>query len=180
MTSASASIRAFNGGRRTLIRGGCAVCLATLAACATVPGPGAPAPAEPRAITLADLEAELRRDLAGTPVQVGAWMASTESPALRVVVPQPHGFEAGEAAVRPALAAVLDRMAGALRGNPRWLVQVTGPIDPKERGFQGQDRAAAVRDYLVARGVAASRFQPPRSQTLPSTEIVVIDRPRRS
>lgn len=134
---------------------------------------------EPRALTLASLAAELRDTLSGTPVQIDALAVSSESPGLRVAVPQPHGFDAGSAAVKPALAAVLDRLVGALRGNPRWLVQVSGPIDPRASGFQGQDRASAVRDYLVARGVAAPRFEPPRSQVLPSTEILLIDRSSR-
>lgn len=138
-----------------------------------------PALLEPRALTLAGLAAELRDALTGTPVQIDALAASSESPGLRIAVPQPHGFDAGSAAVKPALAAVLDRLVGALRGNPRWLVQVSGPIDPKGSGFQGQDRASAVRDYLVVRGVTAPRFEPPRSQAQPSTDIFLIDRSSR-
>ena len=149
-----------------------------LAGCAAT-GPAPPTLFEPRALSLADLDAELRRELKGTPVQISATAASSQSPALLIAVPQPHGFEVGSAAVKPALAAVLDRLVAGLKGNPRWLIQVSAPFDPRSGSFQGQDRASAVRDYLVVRGVAAPRFEPPRGNAGSATEITVIDRPVR-
>jgi outer membrane protein OmpA-like peptidoglycan-associated protein len=167
--------------RRTWIAACAGVGLLALAGCAGVgTGPTTPAMLEPSSLNLSELEAGLRNDLRGTPVQVEALAASSESPGLRIAVPQPHGFEVGSAAVKPALAAVLDRLVAGLKGNPRWLIQVTGPIDPRGAGFQGQDRASAVRDYLVARGVAAPRFEPPRGQSQPSTDVLLIDRNPRS
>jgi outer membrane protein OmpA-like peptidoglycan-associated protein len=152
----------------------------TLTGCATPPGKSAASAPAPRGVSVADLEGELRRDLAGTPVTVERVAASSESTGLRVSVPQPHGFEPGSAAVKPALAAVLDRLVAPLLGSPRWLVVVRGPIDARGGNpYQGQDRAAAVRDYLVARGVLAPRFEPPRSHALPGTEILLVDRGRK-
>jgi outer membrane protein OmpA-like peptidoglycan-associated protein len=152
----------------------------TLAGCAAPPARPTATTAAPRAVSLADLEGELRRDLAGTPVTVERAAVSSESAGLRIGVPQPHGFEPGSAAVKPALAAVLDRLVDPLLGSPRWLLVLRGPIDARGGGsYQGQDRAAAVRDYLVARGVAAPRFEPPRSHALPGTEILLVDRGRK-
>lgn len=149
---------------------GCGV-LSALAACGTAP-PGSPALAvPPPVVPLADLAGQLLSSLRGTPVKI-----EFRGQSLRLQVPQPHGFDAGSAAVKPALAAVLDQLVAALLGSPRWLVDVSGPLDAKGSAFQGQDRAAAVRDYLVARGALAARFSPPRNSPLPVTELLISER----
>lgn len=141
------------------------------------PAPGrssdsaATVPVESRS-ALAALQARLQKDFAGTPVQVDLLAGNTgEATVLRVVVPQPHGFEVGRSAVRPALGAVLDRLLPALREHPRWTVGTAGPVDPKGAAWLGADRGAAVRDYLVARGVAVTRFTPPQRQDASLTEL---------
>jgi outer membrane protein OmpA-like peptidoglycan-associated protein len=55
---------------------------------------------------------------------------------------------------------VLDRIATGLRQQPAFEVRIAAPADAHGAGgnLLGQDRAAATRDYLVARGVPVARF----------------------
>lgn len=123
----------------------------------------------------ASLRQRLLRDFRGTPVQIDTGQTDAAG-FLRVAVPQPHGFEAGRVAVRPALAAVLDRLVEPLQQQPRWTIRIAGPVDAKGSGWIGPDRANAVRDYLVMKGVAASRFTAPqRTGASERTEITLID-----
>lgn len=124
---------------------------------------------------LAQLHARLEREFAGTPVEL-RWTEAEGPPAtqvLRIVVPQPHGFDAGSAAVRPALAAVLDRVAEAGRQQATWSLRCSAPPDARKAPAQGIDRAGAVRDYLVLKGLAAARFTPPQAATTAITELTV-------
>lgn len=141
---------------------------------------GAPGSADDAAGDFAALRRRLQRDFQGTPVQVET--GQTDAAAfLRVAVPQPHGFEAGRVAVRPALAAVLARLVEPLQQQPRWTVRIAGPSDAKGSGWIGPDRANAARDYLVMKGVAASRFTAPQRSAgagqgaAERTEITLID-----
>lgn len=144
---------------------------AVLTACATKPV-GTASPAE--LPTLDDLHHRLEHDFAGTPVQLVRGEPGGE--ALKVIVPQPHGFDAGRSAVRPALAAVLDRIAEPLRRNARWRLQASGPSDPRSAAAQGVDRGAAVRDYLVMKGVPPARFVAPQRSSGAFTEIRLSER----
>lgn len=137
-------------------------------------GPGA-GTADETVSDFAGLRRRLAREFQGTPVQIDT--GQTEAAGfLRVGVPQPHGFEPGRVAVRPALAAVLDRLVEPLQQQPRWTLRVAGPVDAKGSAWIGPDRANAVRDYLVMKGVAASRFAAPqRGGAAERTEITLID-----
>ena len=124
---------------------------------------------------LAQLHARLEREFAGTPVEL-RWTESDGPPAtqvLRIGVPQPHGFDAGSAAVRPALAAVLNRVAEVGRAQASWSLQCSAPADARKPPTQGVDRAAAVRDYLVLKGLAAARFAAPQASATAVTELLV-------
>jgi hypothetical protein len=124
---------------------------------------------------LAQLHARLEREFAGTPLEL-RWTEADGPPAtqvLRIVLPQPHGFDAGSAAVRPALAAVLDRVADAGRKQPTWALRCSAPSDARKPPAQGIDRAGAVRDYLVLKGLAAARFTAPQAAPSTSTELTV-------
>lgn len=81
----------------------------------------------------------------GTPVLI------TPGPAgeLRVEVPLQFSFGQGQAAVKPALSAVLDKMAASLSRLPRTRVQIAAP---------GVARTDALRAGLLARGVAGPRI----------------------
>lgn len=129
---------------------------ALIAGCAVSPLPGRPGaetvPAPPT--TLASEQRRLRKALDGTPVIV----ETTDDGSMRVEVPLEFSFDAGRGAVKKPLAAVLDRMAVGLRSSP-FEIRVAAPADAKRNNnLLVKDRAASVRDYLVARGVAAQRF----------------------
>lgn len=140
----------------------CALAVAALSACGSLPGSSSPdaggasqgAPAR----TLASEQSRLRDALNGTPVTVEI----TEEGPLRVRVPPEFAFDAGRAVVKPPLAAVLDRVAIGLKPPSTFPVRINAPADAKGAGgtLMAQDRAASVRDYLIARGVLPTRFGP--------------------
>jgi outer membrane protein OmpA-like peptidoglycan-associated protein len=154
---------------------GCAVA-ALVAACAhapttssstgsTAPGSssasaGKPAPnaATKAASTKANLAVEklrLGELFRGTPVVISLQPDGS----LRADVPLHFSFDPGKSAVKPPLAAVLDRVASGQVNEITHLV-IAAPADPppvKSPTLVGE-RATAVRDYLVGRGLAASRL----------------------
>lgn len=90
----------------------------------------------------------------GTPVLIVQRSEST----LSVEVPREFCFDAGRSQVKPALAAVLDKVAESLRRKPQLrLPQVAAPGDAATASPLAQQRATQVRSYLIAHGVAASR-----------------------
>lgn len=172
-----ASQAVFSGRRACL--SACGGVALLLGACGTRPGgsSGGSSGAGTEAIALGELRSRLERDFAGTPVQFEWGEATAAGPRpLRVTVPQPHGFDTGRSAVKPPLAALLDRMVDALRRNPRWSVQVFGPVDARAPAAQGADRAGAVRDYLVMKGVPPVRFSAGQRSGGPGTELVITER----
>ncbi len=143
----------------------CALALAlALAACSSVPrgpaAPAAPSPGTPApAPALPTLAAEHKRlgDLfAGTPVVV----ERIADGRLRVQVPLRYSFDAGRAAVKPPLAALLDRLAPSLRQQAGFNVRINASGDARSAsGTQlARERAAATRDYLILKGAPAGRF----------------------
>jgi len=123
---------------------------AIVTGCAT--GPVDRPPAEHP--TLTSEQSRLKDALRGTPVVVDT-MADGR---MRVEVPLQYSFDAGRGAVKPPLAAVLDRIAAGLR-LANFDVRIGAPADPKgSSAALVQDRAASVRDYLVARGVRLARI----------------------
>ena len=118
----------------------------------TVPTPGSTAPAARP--TLAQERQRIAALFEGTPVV----LAIDRDGSLRAEVPLKHSFDAARAAVKPPLAAMLDRLAGspATRGGT-WSVEASG--DPKSKGSTlALERAASARDYLVGKGADALRF----------------------
>jgi hypothetical protein len=78
---------------------------------------------------------------------------------LAVDVPLANSFDAGSSNVKPALAAVLDRVATSLRRQPAVRVSIAAPADaaggtPALAVARGQ----RVREHLLSRGVAAARM----------------------
>ncbi len=123
---------------------------AILAGCATGP---VDRPPEPQP-TLTSEQRRLKDALRGTPVVVD----TSPDGRMRVEVPREFSFDAGRGAVKPPLAAVLDRIAAGLR-LANFDVRIAAPADPKgSPPTLVQDRAASVRDYLVARGVKLGRI----------------------
>jgi outer membrane protein OmpA-like peptidoglycan-associated protein len=104
---------------------------------------------------LEEMAHAMDEDLRGTPVEV----SRTEPNVLRVAVPANYCFDAGRSAVKQPLAAVLDRVAAQLKLKTTLQVVVVGPSDAGDNNaLRALDRAAAARDYLIARGVPAARF----------------------
>lgn len=92
----------------------------------------------------------------GTAVQV----ARTADNRIRVNIPSDFSFDVGRSAVKPQMRPVLDELArntdAALRMNVIGYTDSTGS-DAVNRPLS-LDRAESVRDYLVGRGVTASRI----------------------
>jgi outer membrane protein OmpA-like peptidoglycan-associated protein len=94
----------------------------------------------------------------GTPVLIVQRSETT----LSISVPREFCFDAGRSQVKPALAAVLDKVAESLRRKPQLrLPEVAAPGDAASAPALAQRRAAQVRSHLIAHGVAASRIGPP-------------------
>jgi peptidoglycan-associated lipoprotein len=74
---------------------------------------------------------------------------------------QPIHFDFDKSDIRPGDAAILDRSARWLTDNANHLVLVEGHCDPRGTNAYnlalGERRAQATRNYLVSRGVPASR-----------------------
>ena len=129
-------------------------------------GPGAVEPASPLpgarptappapALTPAQSEQRFLEDwFRGTPVSISLADVNT----LVVEVPLTHSFTPGSPAIKPALAAVLDRVATSLRRQPALRVAVATPTDPNAAVALAANRSQQVRDYLIGRGVTASRM----------------------
>jgi len=127
-------------------------------------GPAASAPptaAQQRTAAASTLAVE-RQWLAswfkGTPVVV----AQRPDGAVVVDVPREFCFDPGHDAVKPALAAVLDKVAQSLRRTPiAELHLIAAPNDASGSATLGVQRATRVYDFLRARGVPAARLAKP-------------------
>jgi hypothetical protein len=75
-----------------------------------------------------------------------------------VEVPLVHSFDAGSATPKPALGAVLDRVAESLRRQGATRVSVAAAADAGGPSALAQARAAKVREHLAVRGVAGTRI----------------------
>ena len=120
-----------------------------------------PTPAQQRTAAASTLAVE-RQWLAswfkGTPVVV----AQRPDGAVVVDVPREFCFDPGRDAVKPALAAVLDKVAQSLRRTPiAELHLIAAPNDANGSATLGVQRATRVYDYLRAQGVPAGRLAKP-------------------
>jgi outer membrane protein OmpA-like peptidoglycan-associated protein len=90
----------------------------------------------------------------GTPVVIAA-----QAPvSLTVDVPLANSFVAGQSEVRPALNAVLERVAESLKRQIGARIAVSAPSDLSGPPTLAGTRAAKVREALVAKGVASTRI----------------------
>ena len=94
----------------------------------------------------------------GTPVLV----AQRQNGAVVVEVPREFCFEPGLDAVKPALAAVLDKVAQSMRRTAvAELHLIAAPGDAGGSAALALQRAARVHDYLRSRGVSEARLAKP-------------------
>jgi outer membrane protein OmpA-like peptidoglycan-associated protein len=100
-----------------------------------------------------DTSQRLRGALSGVDV------SQTTDQRLWLSLPVEAVFPKGRSAVAPGGAANLDKVAQALRVNTRAQVQIVGDADPGASApALALDRAASARDWIVGRGVPASRI----------------------
>lgn len=86
----------------------------------------------------------------GTPVVI----AMQGDGSLRVEVPLEFSFDTGSALIKPALAAVLDRVATSTRRvDGRLLIDAPADADATNAQRLALDRATSLRQHLVVRGV---------------------------
>ena len=112
----------------------------------TTPRPPSPLTAESR---------WLQSWFRGTPVQI---VQQGDGP-LAIEVPREHCFDPGRPQIRPALAAVLDKLAESLRRLPQArVVQMAAPADAGGGAALAQQRAHQLRLRLLARGIAPTRL----------------------
>ncbi len=115
--------------------------------------PRAPAPGTPSATPLATEQRFLEDWFRGTPVVIAAQPPVT----LQLDVPLANSFDAGKADIKPALNAVLDRVAQSLLRQNAARLHVNTPADASGNGGLAQSRAQRVREALGSKGIAATR-----------------------
>ncbi len=149
-----------------------------LAACSTGKSPGtAPAgpqaqePGAPTPQAASALRTEqrwLQSWFEGTPVRIGM----TGDGVLAVDVPREFCFDAGRSQVKPALAAVLDKVAESLRRNTSSkLTLLAAPGDAGPSAPLAAARSAAVHKHLRNRGVPQARLAEPGTTTTAAVQL---------
>lgn len=92
----------------------------------------------------------------------GVNVTQTADNQLKLEIPSDISFDPGRYDIKPNLRPVLDRFATTLNQNPVTRVTIIGHTDSTGSDAVNNplsvNRAAATRDYLVARGVATSRI----------------------
>lgn len=98
----------------------------------------------------------LSRASAGT----GAVVVKTADNQLKLIIPADFSFEAGRSELKPAARPLLDELARGLDDEVRvTVVGHTDSVSPVDVNDQlSQDRAEAVREYLVHHGVQRGRL----------------------
>ena len=103
---------------------------------------------------------ELKEDTAGTGVDVSE---TDNGQAILVNLPDGVTFATGSYAISTQFRATLDQIAQSLRDYPNSLVDVYGHTDTVGSTASNQrlseERARAVANYLIGRGVASSRIR---------------------
>ncbi len=92
----------------------------------------------------------------------GVEVTQTNDNRLKLEIPSDISFDSGRADIKPSLRPVLDKLAQGLAQHPVTRVTIVGHTDNVGSDAVNNplsvNRAAAVRDYLVPRGVASSRI----------------------
>lgn len=103
-----------------------------------------------------DKRTAMQQATQGTGIEV----ARTQNNELKVNVPADFSFDVGRADIKPQMRPVLDQFAAGLDATQ--LVRVVGHTDATGSDAINNplsaNRAAAVRDYLIARGVPSARI----------------------
>lgn len=122
---------------------------------ASLPGAPGSRPLTPAPTPLIAEQRWLDEWFRGTPVVISL----TDINTLAVDVPLANSFNTGSSNPKPALVAVLDRVATSLRRQPTLRVSVAAPPDAAANtAALASTRAQQVRAHLVSRGVPAARM----------------------
>ena len=156
-----------------------------LCGCAGVtPPPPTPTPTPtPPAATIAEQRTATAEALAVERQWLGSWFRDTpvrvaqrNDGAVSLEVPRAFCFDPGRSDVKPALAAVLDKVAESLRRVPlAQLTMVAAPDDAGGAAPLAVQRAVQVRDYLRSRGVPAARLGKPSAAGAASVQLRLAD-----
>jgi outer membrane protein OmpA-like peptidoglycan-associated protein len=153
-----------------------------LGACGSTPPartPGTPAAAvaaaTPPATTARTVAAELSTEqqwlqtfFGGTPVRI----VQRDDGALLIDVPREFCFDPGRSTVKPALGAVLDKVAESLRRRPAaQLALLAAPDDKAATTPLALRRAASVQKHLRDRGVPGTRLGEPSVTTAAAVQL---------
>ncbi|HQZ04106.1 MAG TPA: OmpA family protein [Thauera sp.] len=103
-------------------------------------------------------KAEMEQATAGT----GIGVSQTADNQLKVDIPSDVSFDTGRYDIKANMRPVLDNLATGLNQHPVTTITIVGHTDSTGSDAVNNplsiNRASAVRDYLVARGVAAQRI----------------------
>jgi peptidoglycan-associated lipoprotein len=95
--------------------------------------------------------------------RMAAEAAERDAAGMRSTITTSINYDFDKADLRPDTRAALDMKIPILNANPGLMIRIAGHTDSRGSGEYnlqlGQRRAAAARDYLTARGVAASRVE---------------------
>ena len=101
---------------------------------------------------------QMEQATSGTGVEV----TQTQDNQLKLEIPSDVSFATGRADIEPNFRPILDRFAASLREHPTTTVNIIGHTDSTGNDAINNplsiNRAAAVRDYIVSRGVSANRI----------------------
>lgn len=108
---------------------------------------------------MAQKKAAMEQATAGTGVAV----SQTPDNQLKMNIPSDISFDTGSYAIKPNLKPILDKFAQGLSGQRNTEIRIIGHTDNTGTDAINNplsiNRAVNARDYLVARGVEASRIQ---------------------
>lgn len=103
-----------------------------------------------------------KREMEAATRGTGVEVTQTADNRLKLEIPSDISFDVGRADIKPNFRVVLDTFASGLNRNPAARVTIIGHTDSTGSDAINNplsvNRAAAVRDYLTTRGVAAGRI----------------------
>jgi outer membrane protein OmpA-like peptidoglycan-associated protein len=104
-----------------------------------------------------------KRQMEAATKGTGVAVTQTQNNELKLAIPSDISFDVGRAAIKPNFSPILDQFASGLRNNPNADVRIIGHTDSTGTDAINNplsiERAAATRDYLVARGVSPAVFR---------------------
>jgi len=106
--------------------------------------------------------AKQKRDMEAATQGSGVQVTQTADNQLKLEVPSDVSFAVNSARIEPSLEPILSRFAQTLNENPKTTVRIIGHTDSTGSDAINDplsvNRAASVRSYLTARGVATGRI----------------------